>query len=85
MFTFIKNCGMFFWDKFKYLICILYLLIFLFYLHINHIGGLVVSVHTSGVIDCVFEPQWVKPKTIKLVFAVSPLTTQHKGITTKTG
>ena len=59
---------MFFWDKFKYLICILYLLIFLFYLHINHIGGLVVSVLASSVIDCVFEPQWSQTKDYKIVF-----------------
>ena len=59
---------MFFWDKFKYLICILYLLIFLFYLHINHIGGLVVSVLASGVIDCVFEPQWGQTKDYKIGF-----------------
>jgi hypothetical protein len=33
--------------------------------HYNHIGGVMVSVHAS-----------VKPKTIKLVFVASPLSTQ---------
>ena len=31
------------------------------------------------------SPGWVKPKTIKLVFVASPLSTQHLGERAKTG
>jgi hypothetical protein len=31
------------------------------------------------------SPDWVKPKTIKLVFVAFPLSIQHKGLRTKTG
>jgi len=36
-----------------------------------------VLVIASSVVDRGFEPRWVKPKTIKLVFDGSPLSTQH--------
>ena len=45
---------------------------------LNRICGLMVSVSASSVVDCVFEPRMVKPKIIRLVFAVSPLSMQHK-------
>jgi hypothetical protein len=38
----------------------------------------------SCAVDRGFEPGWVKPKTIKLVFVASPLSTQHKGVRAKT-
>ena len=41
------------------------------------IGGVMVSVLTSSWVDGGFEPGRVKPKTIKLVFAASPLSMQH--------
>ena len=31
------------------------------------------------------SPSRVKPSTIKLVFAASPINTQHKGVRSKTG
>jgi hypothetical protein len=31
------------------------------------------------------SPDWVKPKTIRLVFVASPLSTQHYGKRAKTG
>jgi hypothetical protein len=46
-------------------------------MHINHIGGVMVSVLASGAVDHGFEPRWGKPKTIKLVFVASTLSTQH--------
>jgi hypothetical protein len=36
-----------------------------------------VSVLASSAVDRGFKPGWVKPKTIKLVFVASPLSTQH--------
>ena len=39
----------------------------------------------TDVDDRAFEPCRIKPKTIKLVFVVSPLTTQHLGEKVKTG
>ena len=44
---------------------------------LNRIGGVMVSVLASSAVDCGFEPDRVKPKTIKLVFVASPLSTQH--------
>jgi hypothetical protein len=44
---------------------------------ITSIGGIVVRVLVSSVVDRGFEPDQVKPKTIKLVFVASPLGTQH--------
>ena len=44
----------------------------------NRIGGVMVSVLAlSAVYSVVSTPGRVKPKTIKLVFVVSPLNTQH--------
>ena len=43
----------------------------------NHISGLKVSVVASSAVDRVFEPGRLKPKTVKLVFAASPLSKQH--------
>ena len=50
----------------------------------NHIGGVRVSMLTSGavmltssVVDCGFEPDWVKPKPINLVFVASKLSMQY--------
>jgi hypothetical protein len=43
----------------------------------NHIGGVMVSVLASSAVNRGFEPVRVKPKTKKLVFAASPLSTQH--------
>jgi hypothetical protein len=40
-------------------------------------GGVMVSVLASSAVECGFEPDRVKPKTIKLVFVASPLSTQH--------
>jgi hypothetical protein len=36
-----------------------------------------VSVLVSSVVDRGFEPDWVKPKTMNLVFVASPLNMQH--------
>ena len=41
------------------------------------IGGVMVSVLASGVVDRGFESGLVKPKTIKVVFVASPLSTQQ--------
>ena len=50
------------------------------------IGDVMVSVLASRAIDCEFQvPGQVKPKTLKLVFAASPLSTQHYGKRAKTG
>ena len=43
-----------------------------------------VSVLALSVVDREFEPRRVKPKTIKLVFVASPLSTQHSGERAKT-
>jgi hypothetical protein len=42
---------------------------------INRIGGAMVSVLAKSAVDREFEPDRVKPKTIKLVFVASPLGT----------
>ena len=44
-----------------------------------------VSVFTSSVVDRGSNPDWVKPKTIKLVFVASWLSTQHWGERARTG
>ena len=44
---------------------------------INHIGGVMVSMLTSMWKIVGLSPGRVKPKTIKLVFVASPLSTQH--------
>ena len=48
----------------------------------NRIGGVMVSVLASSVS---LRPDLVKPKTIKLVFVTSPLSTQHYGERATTG
>ena len=52
---------------------------------INRIVGVMVSMLTLSAVDRGFESRSVKPKTIKLVFVASPLSTQHSGERTKTG
>ena len=47
------------------------------HLTMNRIGGVMVSVLALSAVDRGFKPGWVKPKTIKLVFVASPLSTQH--------
>ena len=44
-----------------------------------------VSVLASSVVDHSSSPGRVKPKTIKLVFAASPISIQQKGERAKTG
>ena len=44
-----------------------------------------VSVLASRAVDRGFESLLVKPKTIKLVFVASPVSTQHWGERAKTG
>jgi hypothetical protein len=51
----------------------------------NRISDIMVSVLVWSVVDRGFKPGWVKPKTKKLVFVASPLSTQHKGERAKTG
>ena len=56
----------------------------------NRIGGVMVRVFASSAVDRGFEPRLgqthvVKPKTIKLVFVASPLSTQHSGVRANTG
>jgi hypothetical protein len=45
--------------------------------NVNRIGGVMVSVIASSAVDRGFETARVIPKTIKLVFVASPLSTQH--------
>ena len=45
-----------------------------------YINGVIVSVFALSVVE---SDHGFKPKTIKLVFATSPLTTHHQGIRTK--
>ena len=51
----------------------------------NRIGDVMVSVLASIAVDRGFKPGRVKPKTIKLVFVASLLSTQHSGERAKTG
>ena len=50
-------------------------------IHITHghnsIGGVMVNMLASIVVDRGFEHDRIKQKTIKLVFVASPLSTQH--------
>jgi len=46
-------------------------------MHINYIGGVMVSLLASSAVDRGFERRSGKPTTIKLVFVASPLSTQH--------
>ena len=50
----------------------------------NGIGVVLVIVLPSHAGDQGSNPGWVKPKTLKLVFAASPLSTQHEGVRAKT-
>jgi hypothetical protein len=50
----------------------------------NRIGGVMVSVLTSSVVDLYSSPNRVKPKTIHLVCVAFPLWTQHEGELVKT-
>ena len=43
------------------------------------------SLNHIGTVDREFEPRSDQTKTIKLVFAASPLGTHHSGVRTKTG
>ena len=43
----------------------------------NHVDGVMVSVFPSSVVYLGFKFSSVKPKTIKLVFAASPICMQH--------
>jgi hypothetical protein len=43
----------------------------------NRIGGVMVSVLASSVVDRGLEPRSGQPKTMKLVFVASPLSTQQ--------
>ena len=47
------------------------------YINMNRIGGVMVSMLTSSAVGRGFESGRVIPKTIKLVFAASLLSTQH--------
>jgi hypothetical protein len=44
-----------------------------------------VRVLSTSAVDRGFDPGRVKPRTIKLVFVASPLSTQHYGESRKTG
>jgi hypothetical protein len=44
-----------------------------------------ICMFTSSMVDRDFEPGHVKPMTIKLVFAVSPLSTHRAGVRATTG
>ena len=48
----------------------------------NRIGGVMVSLLALITADCGFKPGQVISKTIKLVIAASPLSTQHQGVFT---
>ena len=43
----------------------------------NCIGGVMVRVLASSVVNCGFNAGRIKPKTLILVFGVTPLSTQH--------
>jgi hypothetical protein len=44
-----------------------------------YLSGVIVCVLISRAVDRGFEPGRVKPKTLKLVFVASSLSTQHLG------
>ena len=54
-------------------------------IQMNRIGGVVVSVLASSVVDLGSSTGLVKPKSIKLVFAASPLSTQLSWVRANTG
>jgi hypothetical protein len=43
----------------------------------NHIGGIMVSLLASSVVEHGFEPPSGQTRTMKLIFVASPLSTQH--------
>ena len=50
----------------------------------NHLMDVMVGIIAMSAVDCEFDPLPDQNKDIKLVFAASPLSTQHKGIRKKT-
>ena len=58
---------------------------FIHYVKVNRIGGVMGSVLASSVVDCGCEPRSGQSKDYKLVIVTSPLSTQYKGETAKTG
>ena len=46
-------------------------------IHVNPIGDVMVSALPSSLVDRGFDPDRVKPKTIKMIFVASPISTQH--------
>ena len=55
-----------------------HIFVYFFYIYkplFNRIGGVIVSMLASIAVDRGFKPDRVKPKTIKLVFVASPLST----------
>ena len=48
-------------------------------------GFVKVNVLASNVVDRGFEALCVKPRTMKLLFVASTLSTQHSGVRAKTG
>ena len=46
-------------------------------IHVNPIGGVMVSALPSSLVDRGFDPDRVKPKTIQMIFVGSPISTQH--------
>jgi hypothetical protein len=51
----------------------------------NYIGGVMVNVLASSVVDRGFETRPGQTKTTKLAFVVFPLSTQHCRVRTRTG
>ena len=49
------------------------------------VGGFIISVLALSAEHQGFNPFQIKPKTLKLVFAASPLSAQHLGVRAKTG
>ena len=47
------------------------------FIRTNRIGGVMVSMFVTSAADRGFEPDHVRPKTIKLVFVASPISKQH--------
>ena len=50
----------------------------------NCIGDVIVSMLASSAVDRGSSSSWVKPKTMKLVFVASPLSTHYLGERAKT-
>ena len=75
------------WRPPKLYWCLRYL-VFLYILllsHYNRIGGVMVSVLVSSVVDHEFEPRVGQPKTIKLVFAAKHAALRRKSKTGRLG